>query len=136
MTKADFLGIILKILFTRLKFLKPLLYTLLIMSLIPKFYINTLMLFWPILGQMKTSLVVFLWKRRTSSVICLVILFHKSITKLVLLWLNMDQKSIKVLIIYYFYFTITHANWWIKGHYFCLQTQIPTKKNKNKRMFQ
>ena len=28
--------------------------------------INTLMIFWLILGQKKTSLVIFLWKRRTS----------------------------------------------------------------------
>ena len=32
---------------------------------------NTLMLFWPILGKRKTSLVVFVWKRRISSVVFL-----------------------------------------------------------------
>ena len=71
----------------------------------------TLILFWPILGQRKTSLVVFLYKRRTSSVVFffanfisngltysrlleivlgkktteLVLLFHKKTTKLVFL---------------------------------------------------
>ena len=34
-------------------------------------HINTLMLFWPILGQRKTSLVVFLWKMRSSLVVFL-----------------------------------------------------------------
>ena len=33
--------------------------------------INTLKPFWPILGQRKTSLVIFLWKRRTRSVVFL-----------------------------------------------------------------
>ena len=43
-------------------------------NLYPDYFIrliNTLMLFWPILGQRKTSLVVFLWKRSTSSVVFL-----------------------------------------------------------------
>ena len=84
--------------------------------------INTLMLFWPMLGQRKTSLVVFLCKMRTSSVVVLtniiynglyqairnnivakkttelVLLFRKKTTELVFLWPNMSQKSIKVLI--------------------------------------
>ena len=81
---------------------------------------NTLMLFWPILGQRKISLVIFLWKRRTSSVVFLatilfliayikpleiilakkttelVLIFHKKKTKSIFLWPNMGQKSIKV----------------------------------------
>ena len=67
------------------------------------------MLFWPIMGQRKSNLVVFLWKRRMSSVISnalilakntteLVLLFHKKTTKLVFFWPNIGQKSIKVLI--------------------------------------
>ena len=36
--------------------------------------INTLKLFWPIMGQRKTSLVIFLCKRRTSSVVFLAII--------------------------------------------------------------
>ena len=72
--------------------------------------INTFMLFWAILGQRKTSLVVFLWKIRTSSVVFsatilflmawyrpLEIILAKKTTKLVFLWPNMDQKSMKVL---------------------------------------
>ena len=83
--------------------------------------LNTLKLFWPILGQRKTSLVIFLWKSRTNPVVFLatilfliayirpleiilaknttelVLLFHKNITKLVFLWSNMGKKSIKVL---------------------------------------
>ena len=71
-----------------------------------------LLTLWPILYQRKTSLVVFLWKRRTSSVVCsvniisngliqairnnivaiktteLVLLFHKKTTKLVFLCPN------------------------------------------------
>ena len=77
----------------------------------------TVMLFWLILGQKKTSLVVFLLKRRTSSVVFLaniisnglilaiinnimakmktelVLIFHKKTTKLVFLWANMSQKK-------------------------------------------
>ena len=72
-------------------------------------------------SQKKTSIVVFSWKRRTSSVVFLVtilflmawyrpleiilakkttelvLLFHKNITKLVFLWPNMGQKCFKVL---------------------------------------
>ena len=79
------------------------------------------MLFWLTLGQRKSSLVVFLWKRRTSSVVFLatilflmswyrlletifakkttklVLLFHKNITKLVFLWPNVSQKYFNVL---------------------------------------
>ena len=85
--------------------------------------LNTFKLFWPILGQRKTSLVVFLWKRRKSSVVFLatilflmayirpleiilakkttelVLLFHKKTTKLVFLWPNMGQLCFKVLTI-------------------------------------
>ena len=46
-------------------------------SVLPVFFclfLNTLMLFWPILSQRKTSLVVFLWIRRTNSVVFLVII--------------------------------------------------------------
>ena len=77
--------------------------------------------FWGILGQRKTSLVVFLWKKRTSLVVFLatilflmtyirlleiiltkkntelVLFFHKNTTKLVFIWSNITQKSIKVL---------------------------------------
>ena len=83
-------------------------------------YINTLIIFWPILGQIKTIFVVFLWKMRTNSVVFLpilflmalhrpleiilakkttehILLFHKNITKLVFLWTNMSQKCIKLL---------------------------------------
>ena len=35
-------------------------------------HLNTLILFWPIFGQRKTSLVVFLWKMRTSSFVFLI----------------------------------------------------------------
>ena len=83
------------------------------------YYFNNLMLFWLILGQRKTSLFVFLWKRRMSSVAFLatilfllayirpleiilakkatelVLLFHKNIIMLVFLWPNMDQKTSK-----------------------------------------
>ena len=45
------------------------------------------------LGQRKTSLVIFLWKRRTSSVV----FFHKNITKLVFLWPIMGQKDLQML---------------------------------------
>ena len=72
--------------------------------------------FWPIFGQ--TSLVVFLWKRRTSAVVFLatilllmafirplktelVLYFHKNMTKLVFLSPNMSQKSFKALIFFY-----------------------------------
>ena len=82
---------------------------------------DTLKHFWSILGQRKTSLVIFLWRRRTSSVVFvatilflmayirpleiivakktteLFLLFHKNITKLVFLFPNMGQKSFKVL---------------------------------------
>ena len=84
------------------------------------YYFNNLMVFWPILDQRKTSLVFFLWKRRTSSVVFwsilflmawyktlevilfkknteIVLLFHKKTTKQVFLWPNMGQKTIKVL---------------------------------------
>ena len=84
------------------------------------FLLNTLKLFWFILGQWKTSLVIFLWERRTSSVVFLaniisngqilairknivakkttelVLLFHKNINKLVFHWLNMSEKSFKL----------------------------------------
>ena len=66
--------------------------------------INTLMLFWFILDQRKSSLVVFLWRRRTSSVVFLsnirplVIILAKKTTKLVFTWPNMSQKIKKVLI--------------------------------------
>ena len=68
--------------------------------------------FWPILVQKKTSLVVFLLKTRTSSVVYigsleiilwpkrqlnLLSFFIKNTTKLVFLWANMSQKSIRVL---------------------------------------
>ena len=80
------------------------------------------MLFRPILGQRKTSLVIFLFRWRTSSVVFLstilflmayirqlemilakkttelVFFFHKKTTKLVFLWHNMGQKILKVLI--------------------------------------
>ena len=62
-------------------------------------YINTLMLFWPILSQRKTSLVVFLvtilflmalYQAIRNNIVAkktteLVLLFHKNITKLVFL---------------------------------------------------
>ena len=65
--------------------------------------LNTLMIFWHILGQRKNSLVVFLWKRKTSlivflaTILFLMALFFKKTTKLVFIWSNMGQKSIKVL---------------------------------------
>ena len=83
------------------------------------------MIFWPILGQRKTSLVIFYEKEREFSCLFdhniisnglyqalrnkivakmtteLIILFSKNITKLVFLCPNMGQKSIKVLINYY-----------------------------------
>ena len=76
--------------------------------------LNTLNILWPILGQRKSSLVVFLWKRRMSSVFFfnqyiyrpleillaeLVLLFYKNITKLDFLWPNMGHKTFTVLII-------------------------------------
>ena len=94
-------------------------------------FINILMLFWPILGQRKTNTVVFLWKRRTSSVVFLAtilfliawynpleiilakktteLLFHKNITKLVYLWPNMSEKSFKVLIFIYLFWVGRHV---------------------------
>ena len=81
--------------------------------------LNTLMLFWLILGQRKSSLVVFLSKRGMSSVVFLtkiisnslnqvirnniivkkttehILLFHKKTTKLDFLWPNMGQKKHK-----------------------------------------
>ena len=73
------------------------------------YIINTLIVFWLILGQRKTSLVVFLCKRITNSVVFLairnnivakkttelVLLFHKKATKLVFLRPNMSQKASK-----------------------------------------
>ena len=82
-------------------------------------YFTILCFFWLILGQWKTSLVFFLWKRRMSSVFFLVtilflmayirqleitldkkttelvLLFHKKTTKLVFLWPNIGQKASK-----------------------------------------
>ena len=41
----------------------------------------------------------------------LVFIFHKKTTKLVFIWLNMGQKSIKVLSIYIYFFIINvHSN--------------------------
>ena len=84
--------------------------------------LNTLKHFWLILDQKKISLVVFLWKRRTNSVVYLatilfimawyrpieiilakkttelVLLFHKKTTKLIFFWSNMSQICFKVLI--------------------------------------
>ena len=54
-------------------------------------YIINLKHFWPTLGQRKTSLVIFLWKRRTSSVVFLaIILFLMVWYKLleIILWLQ------------------------------------------------
>ena len=72
--------------------------------------INTLNLFWPILGQRKNSLVVFLANIISNGLLQairnnivakkitkLVHLFHKDITKLVFLWSNKGQKRFKVL---------------------------------------
>ena len=80
---------------------------------------NTLKHNWPILGQRKTRLVVFLWKRRRSLVVFLatilflmairnnimakkttelVLLFHEKTTNLVFLWPNMGKLFLKVLI--------------------------------------
>ena len=54
---------------------------------------NTLMLLCLLLSQIKTSFVVFLWKRRTSSVVFLAKILY------LMAWYrpNMGQKSIKVL---------------------------------------
>ena len=52
--------------------------------------INTLMLFWPIFGQRKTSLVVFLWKMKKSSVV-----FLATILFLIFL-LNFSYKNSRV----------------------------------------
>ena len=83
--------------------------------------LNTLKHFWFILGKRKTSLVIFIWKRRTSSVVFLaniisnglyqairfnivakmttelVLLFHEKTTKLVFLKPNMGQLCFKML---------------------------------------
>ena len=83
---------------------------------------NTMKLFWLILDQRKTTLVIFLWKMRTSSLVFLaniisnalyqtirnnvvakkttelVLLFHKKTTKLIFFWSNMSQICFKVLI--------------------------------------
>ena len=61
--------------------------------------VDTLMLFWPILGPILfliayiRPLGIILDKKTTE----LVLLFHKNITKLVFLWPNMSQKCFKVL---------------------------------------
>ena len=84
--------------------------------------VNTLMLFWPIISQRKTSLVFFLRKENEFSCLFghniislglyqairnnivtkktteLFLLFHKNKTKLVFLWPYMGQKIFKVLI--------------------------------------
>ena len=52
------------------------------------------MLFWLILDQRKTSLVVFLVVTKMTTE--LVLLFHKKTTKLVFIWPNMDQKASKL----------------------------------------
>ena len=73
--------------------------------------VNILKHNWPLLGRMKTSLVVFFKKKRTSSVVFLatiffsngliwpleIILWQKKTTNLVYLWPNIDQLCFKVL---------------------------------------
>ena len=89
---------------------------------IASFWRPAMKLYWPLLGQKKTCLVIFLWKRKTSSDVFLanvisnglyqaiknnivakkttelVLLFHKNITKQVFLCPNMNHKWFKVLI--------------------------------------
>ena len=68
---------------------------------------NNLMLFWLILGQRKTSSVVFSvtisYKAIRNNIVTkktteLVLRFHKKTTKLVFLWPNISKTSIRVLI--------------------------------------
>ena len=113
-------------------------------------YLNTFMLVWSLLGQRKTSLVVFLWKWRTSSVVFLlflmayishrniivakkttelVFLFHKNTTKLVFPWPNISKKNIKVLTILT---SITELSITILMHLHTRRDSVVTGNNKSK----